>query len=555
MTVVALVGRPNVGKSTLFNRLTAARYALVANRPGLTRDRQYGIADLDGRTVVVIDTGGLANDVDDAGMASLVAEQANVAIDESDWVVFLVNARDGLTAADEDIADHLRRRGARILLVANKIDGVPPENALADFSRLGFGVPLLVSAAHGRGLAAFRETLAAYAATPELDTHTPELDTHTAGSTTERDTHTTAELDTHPAERDTHTDAEMDSHPAEVDSHVGRRDSHTGRRDSHTEAREKDRHTGGKDTHTGERDSHVDVRKGERSPEVAKVAVVGRPNVGKSTLVNRLLGDTRQIVSETPGTTRDAVYLPFRRGNSDYLLIDTAGVRRRGRVRDVVEKFSVAKTLEALSRADVALVLIDAREGLVDQDLNILRYAADSGTGLILTVNKWDGLSREERAVVRKGIDRRMRFAPWVPAKFVSALRGTGVAGLMRQIDDIYAATGREASPAELTHILTRATTEHPPPAVGGRPIRLRFAHKVGSRPPVIAVHGNRTSVLPASYVRYLENVYRDALSLAGVPVKITLQSGDNPFADKRNELTRRQRLRRRRIIRRDSRR
>ena len=489
MTVVALAGRPNVGKSTLFNRLTAARDALVANRPGLTRDRQYGVADLDGRSVVVIDTGGLADDLDDAGMASLVAEQTNVAIDESDWVVFLVNAREGLTSADEEIADHLRRCGARTLLVANKIDGVPPETALADFSRLGFGAPLLVSAAHGRGIAAFRESLAQCAATAEMDTHT-----------------TTAQRDTHTAK-------------------------------------------------ITRMDSHMDVGRGECDTEVPKVAVVGRPNVGKSTLVNRLLGDTRQIVSEMPGTTRDAVYMPFRRGNSNYLLIDTAGVRRRGRVHDVVEKFSAAKTFEAMGRADVALVLIDAREGLVDQDLNILRCAADAGTGLILTVNKWDGLAREERAVVRKGIDRRMRFAPWVPAKFVSALRGAGVAGLMRQLDDIYAATGREASPAQLTRILNRATAEHPAPAVGGRPIRLRFAHKVGLRPPVIAIHGNRTSALPASYVRYLENVYRDALSLTGVPIKITLQSGDNPFVGKRNELTRRQRLRRQRVIRRRSRR
>ena len=283
--------------------------------------------------------------------------------------------------------------------------------------------------------------------------------------------------------------------------------------------------------------------------------MVGRPNVGKSTLVNRLLGAERQIVSETPGTTRDAMYAPFRRGTSDYLLIDTAGVRRRGRVSDMVEKFSVAKTLEALGRADVALVLIDAREGLVDQDLNILRYAADAGSGLILAVNKWDGVSQEERAVVRKGMDRRMRFAPWVPTKYISALRGTGVAGLMRLVDDIYAAAGRDASPARLTRILTQATEDHPPPAVSGRPIKLRFAHRVGSRPLIIAVHGNRTGVLPASYVRYLENTYRDALSLTGLPVRVVLQSGDNPFSGRRNELTRRQRIRRQRVIRRDRRR
>ena len=537
MTVVALVGRPNVGKSTLFNRLTAARDALVANRPGLTRDRQYGVADLDGWSVSVIDTGGLENDVDDAEMASLVAEQTNVAIAESDWVVFLVNAREGLTASDEEIADDLRRRGARTLLVANKIDGVPPETAVADFSRLGFGAPLLMSAAHGRGIAAFRERLAECAGTGAKD----------------------GEKDSHGGARDSHRGV-RDSHHGARDSHGGARDTHRGARDTHRGARDS-HHPDSRDTHrrmNAPRVSHAPVpglSESTRHSEIPKVAVVGRPNVGKSTLVNRLLGDARQIVSATPGTTRDAVYTPFRRGDSSYLLIDTAGVRRRGRVHDVVEKFSVVKALEALGRADVALVLIDAREGLVDQDLNVLRYAADAGTGLILTVNKWDGLSSEERAVVRKGIDRRMRFAPWVPAKFISALRGTGVAGLLRLLDNIYSAAGRDASPAELTRILTQATSEHPPPAVGGRPIKLRFAHKVGSRPQVIAVHGNRTGVLPASYVRYLENVYRDALSLAGVPVKITLQSGDNPFAGKRNELTRRQRARRQRVIRRDSRR
>ncbi len=502
MIVVALVGRPNVGKSTLFNRLTAARDALVANRPGLTRDRQYGVADLDGLTVAVIDTGGLENDVDDAEMASLVAEQANIAIAESDWVVFLVNAREGLTAADEEIADDLRRGGARTLLVANKIDGVPPETALADFSPLGFGSPLLISAAHGRGIAGFRESLAECASAGARDSHGGDGGAREGGA-----------------------------------REGGARDTHRARRGD------------AKDTHPRANDPRT------RHSEIPKVAVVGRPNVGKSTLVNQLLGDARQIVSETPGTTRDAVYTPFKRGDSSYLLIDTAGVRRRGRVHDVVEKFSVAKTLEALRHADVALVLIDAREGLVDQDLNVMRYAADAGTGLILTVNKWDGLSSEERTVVRKGIDRRMRFAPWVPAKFISALRGTGVAGLLRLLDDIYSATGLDASPAELTRILARATLKHPPPAVGGRPIKLRFAHKVGSRPPVIAVHGNRTRVLPASYVRYLENVYRDALSLAGVPVKITLQSGDNPFAGKRNALTPRQRASRQRVIRRDRRR
>ena len=454
MSVVALVGRPNVGKSTLFNRLTAARDALVLNRPGLTRDRQYGRATLDGRTVTLIDTGGLLGD--EGAMSSFVSGQVDVAVAEADLVVFMVDARDGLTAADEEIASDLRKRGVEMLLVANKIDGSVIDAAIAEFSRLGLGQPLLVSAAHGQGLNELRRVL-----------------------------------------RD-----------------------------------------------CGDDEVSADDLAGPR------VAVIGRPNVGKSTLVNRLIGDERQVVFDEPGTTRDAIQVPFERDGVSYVLIDTAGVRRKGKVTDVLEKFSVVKTLDALEQADVAFVLIDAREGLVDQDLHVMSYAQDAGTGLVLVVNKWDGLSPSDRDAVRMGIDRKMRFAPWVPVTFISALHGTGVGHLFEMIDDIFAAGELDVPTAELTRILEQAITDHPPPSVGGRAIKLRYAHKAGSHPPTIVLHGNRTSSLPASYVRYLENVYRNALSLVGTPVRIELKTGVNPFAGRKNELTRRQRQRRKRVIR-----
>lgn len=456
MPIVALVGRPNVGKSTLFNRLAATRSALVANRPGLTRDRQYARADIGGRGVTLVDTGGLLGA--EGALSERVTEQADAAIAEADLVAWLVDARAGLTGGDEEIAAALRRRGANMVLVANKVDGVAPEAVLADFAGLGLGDPLLIAAAHGRGIAALKEALARRL----------------------------------PSAAD---EAAATAHGTSV-----------------------------------------------------RVAIVGRPNVGKSTLVNQLLGEARQIVSPQPGTTRDAIEVPFERGGRHYALIDTAGVRRRGRVSDFVEKFSIAKTLAALDHADVACVLVDAAEGLVEQDLHILSYAASAGAGLVLAANKWDGLQAERRAAARAGIERRMRFAPWVPVTYLSALRGTGVNRLLELVDGARAAADFEASPAALTRLLTEATTAHPPPQVGRRPIKLRYARKAGARPPTIVVHGNRADALPDSYVRYLENFYRDALSLVGAPVKIELRVNPNPYAGKRNELTRRQRLHRRRI-------
>ena len=464
MPVVALVGRPNVGKSTLFNRLTAARNALVANRPGLTRDRQYGRAEIHGRGVTLVDTGGLLGPA--AVMSDLVTAQVDAAVAEADAVLLMVDARTGLTPGDGEIAIDLRRRGANVVLVANKIDGVAAEAAQADFAALGFGVPILVAAVHGRGVGTLK---AALAATLQLD------------------------------------------------------------------AREEDDALGEKGG--------------------PRVAIVGRPNVGKSTLSNRLLGVERQIVSDQPGTTRDAIEAAFERNGRRYALIDTAGVRRRGRVTDFVEKFSVAKTLEALERANVACVLIDAREGLVEQDLHLVSYAASAGASLILAANKWDGLDAAERAAAKAGIERRTRFAPWMPVTFLSALKDTGVKRMLKLIDAVYASRRLAASPAELTRLLEQATAAHAPPNVGHRAIKLRYAHKAGDEPPTIVVHGNRTSALPAAYVRYLENFYREQLGLLGAPVKIELRTGENPYAGKGNALTRRQRLHRRRVIRRDQKR
>ncbi|MCZ6890636.1 MAG: ribosome biogenesis GTPase Der [Gammaproteobacteria bacterium] len=471
MSTVALVGRPNVGKSTLFNRLTGRRDALVADRPGLTRDRQYGRADIDGEAVIVIDTGGLLGDLGDVSF--LMEDQVQQAVDEADVVIFMVDARDGLTAIDQDIAIDLRRRGASVLLVANKIDGAREDVAMSEFAILGLDTPLLLSAVHGHGMAELRSTL-------------------------------TADLSTQRARA----------------------------------------------METGDTESTPDGMRDPISAVGIKVAVIGRPNVGKSTLVNRLLGEERQVVFAEPGTTRDAIFVPFVSGERDYVLIDTAGIRRKGKVSDMVEKFSVIKTLRALDQAQVAMLLVDAREGVVEQDLHLMEYAMDAGTGLVLVVNKWDGLTRYERDMAKATLDRRMNFAPWVPIRFVSALHGTGVGHLMRHVDRVYDAGAFDVQTAQLTRVLTRALVDHPPPLVRGRAIKLRYAHKVGDHPPSVLLHGNQTERLPASYLRYLENRFREAFDLVGMPIKIECRTSTNPFAGKKNVLTRRQKIRRKRIIR-----
>ena len=458
--VVALVGRANVGKSTLFNRLCGGRRALVADRPGLTRDRQYGHATIAGCMAVVIDTGGLdaARRGPEAGadseVTAAVAAQVDAALAEADAAVLVTDARAGLTAGDSDIAQLLRKRGARVLVAVNKMDGVDAR-AVFEFAALGFGEPLPVSATHGRGMERLKEALA-----PRL--------------------------------------------PVVANEQLA----------------------GGDDR--------------------AKVAVVGRPNVGKSTLVNRWLGNERQIVLDRPGTTRDAIDIPF----GHRLLIDTAGVRRKGKTEGVVEKFSVVKTLDALRRAEVAVLVADAREGVVDQDLHILQYAATAGAGNALALNKCDGMASAARSRAAESARRRLGFAPWIPVRFISALRGTGVAALLAEVDAIHRAGVFDVKTADINRSLADAVRAHPPPMVGARQVKLRYAHKAGGHPPTVVVHGNQTEALPRAYLRYLASRFREDFHLLGVPVRVETHSGVNPFAGRRNELSRRQRKQRERVIR-----
>ncbi len=459
---LALVGRPNVGKSTLFNRLTRRRDALVADVPGLTRDRRYGRAEIDGLDFTLIDTGGLLGDP--GGITPALEAQAAQALEEADGVLFLVDARDGLTSADEEIAGRLRRLGKPCLLVVNKMDGANEGEALAEFAALGFEGTVFVSAAHGRGMSELRSWL---------------------------------------------VEQGFEADPGEAD-----------------------------DASDEENDDGI------------RVAIIGRPNVGKSTLTNRLLGEERQVVFDAPGTTRDAIAIPFERDGESYVLIDTAGVRRKGRVEGVAEKFSVVKSLQAMEDAHVVILVMDGSEGLVDQDLQLLRLASESGCGVLIAVNKWDGLSRDAKARVNTDLDRKLGFAPWIPVTHISALHGSGVGGLLDSAREIFEAGAFDVGTTRLTRLLTDLVTAHAPPSVRGRQIKLRFAHKAGEHPPRIAIHGNQTAALTASYIRYLENGFREALHLIGTPVVLEFRTSDNPYAGRKNELTRRQQQRRKRVIR-----
>ncbi|MGE4533756.1 MULTISPECIES: ribosome biogenesis GTPase Der [Halomonas] len=436
--VIALVGRPNVGKSTLFNRLTRSRDALVADFPGLTRDRKYGNGVLGGKAYTVIDTGGISGD--EAGIDAAMAEQSLAAIDEADIVLFLVDARAGLSVADEAIANHLRVNQKKTWLVVNKTDGLDEDSATAEFWELGLGEPRPIAAAHGRNVTALiDEVLAPF---PERDESIP-ADTGTKG---------------------------------------------------------------------------------------IRIGVIGRPNVGKSTLVNRLLGEERVVVFDEAGTTRDAIEIPFERRGKPYVLVDTAGVRRRKNVREVAEKFSIIKTLEAIKECHVAIMVLDARSGLVEQDLHLLDYVLTTGRALVLAVNKWDGLESEAKEKMRAEIKRRLGFADYADLHFISALHGTGVGDLYPSIERAFASANAHWSTNRLTTILQDATEAHQPPMVRGRRIKLRMAHQGGSNPPIIVVHGNQTESLPEAYRRYLTNTFRKVLKVRGTPMRFEFRSGKNPY-------------------------
>ena len=457
LSTVALVGRPNVGKSTLFNALTRTRDALVADLPGLTRDRRYGYARIRERDIVAVDTGGLTNDGD--ALSRLVSDQAMLAIEESDVLVLVLDVRAGLTGADQHIADRLRRSGKPIVLAANKIDGLDETIAPGDFHALGLGEPIPIAAAHRRGIGRFTATLADLL---------PQDDAQTAA----------------------------------------------------------------------------------RRDDAVRVSIIGRPNTGKSTLVNQLAGDVRVLAHDAPGTTRDSVEVPFEHGGRRYVLIDTAGIRRRSRVSETIEKFSIVKSLQAIAESDVAIVVLDASTGTSDRDASLLGLVLDGGRAAVIAINKWDLPGGEARAALRADVRRRLAFAPFCPVCRISALHGTGLGELMRRVDACHRSAFAKLSASRLTRELESAVERTPPPLVRGRRIKLRYAHQGGSNPPTIVVHGNQTELVPASYRRYLAGWFRSAFALAGAPLRIELRTGDNPFKGKRNTLTPRQRRRRERLLR-----
>jgi GTP-binding protein len=454
--VLALIGRPNVGKSTLFNQITKSRNALVADIPGLTRDRQYGDATFENKSFIVVDTGGIGES--EQGIDAYMAEQSRTAIEEADIILFVVDARAGLLASDEQIGRDLRTLGKKVHLVANKVDGVHAEAAVSEFFKLGLGEPHHVAASHGRGVQQLLEDILA-----EL----PE------------------------------------DVPIDEQEHI----------------------------------------KGLR------LAIIGRPNVGKSTLVNRLLGEDRVVVFDMPGTTRDSIYIPYERQGKQYTLIDTAGVRRRGRVNEMIEKFSVVKTLQAIKDAHVVVVVLDAREGIVEQDLHLLGFALEAGRAVVIAINKWDGMSDYDRSQVKEAMHRRFDFIPWAKIHLISALHGTGVGDLYPSIHRAYESAMTKIPTPKLTKILEDAVEQHQPPMVGGRRIKLRYAHMGGLNPPLIVIHGNQTEKVSADYRRYLENVFRKVFKLEGTPIQIEFKAGTNPFEGRRTQVDARVADRKRRYV------
>ena len=472
--VVALVGRPNVGKSTLFNRLTRTRDALVADFPGLTRDRKYGHANISGYDFIVIDTGGI--DGTEEGVEEKMAEQSLLAIEEADVVLFLVDARAGLTAADIGIANYLRQRTNKTtVVVANKTDGIDADSHCAEFYQLGLGEIEQIAASQGRGVTQLMEQVLAPLA---------------------------EKLQENEAENDRTSDKEA-----------------------------------------------LDEELEEEQDKNIKIAIVGRPNVGKSTLTNRILGEDRVVVYDMPGTTRDSIYIPMERDGQQYTLIDTAGVRKRGKVHLAVEKFSVIKTLQAIQDANVVLLTIDARENISDQDLSLLGFILNAGRSLVIVVNKWDGLDQDVKDRVKSELDRRLDFIDFARVHFISALHGSGVGNLFDSIKEAYACATQKMTTSLLTRILQMATDEHQPPMIGGRRIKLKYAHPGGYNPPIIVVHGNQMDKLPDSYKRYLSNYYRKSLKIIGSPIRLLFQEGSNPFAGRKNKLTPNQLRKRKRLM------
>lgn len=442
LPTIVLVGRPNVGKSTLFNRMTRTRDALVADLPGLTRDRHYGRGMGASRPYLVVDTGGF-EPLADSGILREMARQTLLAIDEADVVIFLLDGRNGLTPQDQVIAERLRRCACPVLLAVNKTEGMRRAVVTAEFHELGLGEPLAISSAHGEGVRDLVEL-----ALEALPTSAPEPETQ---------------------------------------------------------------------------------------PETApRIAIVGRPNVGKSTLVNALLGEERVIAFDEPGTTRDSITIDLERNGRHYRLIDTAGVRKRGRVFVAIEKFSVIKTMQAIEQANVAVLVVDAQEGITEQDAHVAAYILDSGRALVVAINKWDGLAADRREWIKREIDRRLKFLDFARFHYISALRKKGLNELFVSIDEAYRAATAKLSTPQLTRVLAAATTQQQPPVSKGIRPRLRYAHQGGSNPPIVVVHGNHVEGIKDSYRRYLEATFREAFQLAGTPLRVQFNQGKNPYAEEK---------------------
>jgi GTP-binding protein len=443
LPTLVLVGRPNVGKSTLFNRLTASRAALVADYPGLTRDRHYGRGRWGERPYLVVDTGGFEPTARD-GIMQAMAAQTKTAIAEADAIIFLVDARAGLTGEDITIADVLRRAGRPVLLAVNKSEGMAPERAATEFHELALGTPLPISSAHGENL---------------------------------------RELVEHALAQCPPQSASEASPAAAAEKRI-------------------------------------------------KVAIVGRPNVGKSTLVNTLLGEERVITFDQPGTTRDSIYLDFDRGGRSYTLIDTAGVRRRGKVTETIEKFSVIKTLQAIEDANVVVLLLDAEQGVSEQDAHLAGHILEVGRALVVAVNKWDAADADARAQIMRELERKLGFLGFAELHTISAQKGKGIGALIEAVDRAYAAAMARLPTPKLTRTLQAAVERQQPPRAGTVRPKLRYAHQGGANPPLIVIHGSALSRVPDAYRRYLEHFFREAFQLQGTPLRIQFKTGANPYAE-----------------------
>lgn len=439
LPTLVLVGRPNVGKSTLFNRLTRSRDALVADQPGLTRDRHYGRGRVGERAYLVVDTGGLEPVAKD-GIMFEMAKQSRQAVDEADVVLFLVDGRAGSTPQDAIIAEQLRKTGKPILLLVNKTEGMARAKVSADFFELGLGEPLPISSAHGDNVAEV-------------------------------------------------VDIALENFPLEAEA---------------------------------------EAESTEQRPP--KLAIVGRPNVGKSTLVNAILGEQRVIAFDQPGTTRDSIYIDFERGGKHYTIIDTAGVRRRGKVEEAIEKFSVIKSMQAIEDANVVVLVVDAQDQITEQDAHVADYVLQAGRALVLAVNKWDGLDEHHRNQVKRDIERKLHFLSFAKLHYISALEGNGIAAVLKSVDEAYAAAMAKMSTPKLTRALISAVEKQAPPKVGRFLPKMRYAHQGGSNPPLIVIHGSGLDKVPANYARYLERTFCEIFKLKGTPLKIQFNSSKNPF-------------------------